>query len=117
MAETLTTRMPSRNGSGEVVEKEFIRVVFQSGLPKDVGINGCRVEDVLQLALDRLEEYQNGPLACEENEQAMQGLAFSIRALEERIRRRQEQGVLNTMARHETVRTEDWHEDFSATGA
>ena len=117
MAETLTTRINDRNGSGEIVEKEFIRVVFQSGLPKDAGINGCRVEDVLSLGLEKLEEYQNGPLACAENEQAIQGLAFAIRALDERIRRRQEQGVLNTMSRHETRRTEDWHEDFSATGA
>lgn len=109
--------MFNHNGSGEVVEREFIRVVFQSGLPKDVGINGCRIEDVLQLAMDKLEEYQNGPLACEENEQALQGLGFAIRSLEDRIRRRQEQGVLNTMSRHETIRTEDSHEDFSATGA
>ena len=117
MPETLTTRMPSRTGAGEVVEKEFLRVVFQSGLPKDVGINGCRVEDVIQLAVERLQEYQDGPLGCLENEQALQGLAFAARSLEERKRRREEQGVLNTMARHETLRTEDWHEDFSATGA
>src|SRR5580658_9303950 len=117
MVQSATTRMPSRNGAGEVVEKEFIRIVFQSGLPKDVGINGCRVEDVLTLAFDRIEQYQNGPLACEENERALYGLKFAMRALEERIRRRQEQGVLNTMVRHETVRTEDSHDDFSATGA
>ena len=117
MTQTPTLRMSSTRGAGEVVEREFLRVVFQNGLPKDVGINGCRVEDVIQLALERLNEFQDGPLACPENDQALQGLVFAIRALETRRQRRQEQGVLNTMARHETVRTEDRHEDFSATGA
>jgi hypothetical protein len=117
MPEAVTTRMPSRTGAGEVVEKEFIRVVFQNGLPRDVGINGCRVEDLLKLTMERIEEYQEGPLACRENEQALQGLRYSLRALEARIKAREEQGVLNTMARHDTVRTEDWQEDFSATGA
>ncbi|HWD37462.1 MAG TPA: hypothetical protein VG944_01320 [Fimbriimonas sp.] len=113
----MTTPTLSRNGAGEVVERPFIRVVFQSGFPKDVGINGCRVEDVVQLVIDRLEEYQQGPLECEENSQALQGLYFAVQAMEDRRRRREEQGVLNTMSRHETIRTEDWHDDFSATGA
>jgi hypothetical protein len=117
MSETAVTRLPSRHGSGELVEKEFIRVVFQSGFPKDVGINGCRLEDVLQLAAERLQEYQAGSLACEENEQALLSINTAIQSLQDRVRRRKEQGVLNTMARHETVRTEDWHDDFSATGA
>ncbi len=117
MTDTGITRSPSRHGVGEIVEKEFIRVVFQSGFPKDVGINGCRIEDVVQLAIERLEEYQVGPLACEENKQALRGLFIAKRSLEDRLRRREEQGVLNTMVRHETDRTEDWHDDFSATGA
>ena len=117
MPESVVPRPSSRFAAGEVVEKEFVRVVFQSGFPKDVGINGCRVEDVVQLAMERLDEYQDGPLGCEENEQAIQGLKFALRALEDRRRSRADQGVLNTMSRHETVRTEDFHYDFSATGA
>jgi len=117
MADTAKNRVPHPHGAGEVVEREFIRVVFQSGFPRDVGINGCRIEDVVQLAIERIEAYQAGPLACEENQQALRGLASAKRALAERLQRRQEQGVLNTMAQHETDRTEDWHDDFSATGA
>jgi hypothetical protein len=112
-----TARTANRSGAGTVVQNEFIRVVFQDGFPQDVGINGCRVEDVLLLAADRIGEYQAGALSCEENEQALQGIHLALRALEERHRRREEQGVLNTLGRHETVRTEDWHDDFSATGA
>ena len=108
---------PSERGEGVVMERDFIRVVFQNGLPRDVGVNGCRVENVLDLAIERLSQYQAGALACEENDEAIAHLRSAIQALELRRLRRQEQGVLNTMTRNETVRTEDEVADFSATGA
>jgi hypothetical protein len=40
-----------------------------------------------------------------------------MRAMESRKRRRIEQGVFSTMKAHIGIRTEDEHEDFSATGA
>ncbi len=110
-------KSPSLFGGGEIVEVPYIRVVFQSGLPKDSGVNGCRVEDVIRVALDKLDSFQNGLLACDENEEAIRYLKLAKQSLLQRIQRRQEQGVLNTMSRHETVRTEDDHDDFSATGA
>jgi predicted ribosome quality control (RQC) complex YloA/Tae2 family protein len=103
--------------AGRVVERPFIQVTFQQGLPQEVGVNGCRVEDVIEVAMARLEEYQLATLACEENEQALDALKHAKKALEERRRRRMEQGVFNTMAQHVINRTEDEHEDFSATGA
>ncbi|MGV3616888.1 MAG: hypothetical protein ACO1SV_16300 [Fimbriimonas sp.] len=109
--------MPDIAGAGQVLERPFIRVVFQSGFPKEVGINGCRVEDVIEVALERLLRYQQGPLACEENAAAIRHLEQAREDLELRKRRRQEQGVLNTMSQHETIRTEDEDEDFSATGS
>jgi hypothetical protein len=107
---------PSTEG-GEIMETDFIRVVFQKGFPSQVGINGCRVEHVLDVAAARLEEYQQGPLACAENEDALMHLRAARAALQERINRRKEQGVLNTMSPHQVTRTEDEDEDFSATGA
>jgi hypothetical protein len=107
----------SLNRLGEVVEKKFIRVVFQNGFPQEVGINGCRIEDVIQLAIEKLEEYQRGSLACAENEDALHALHLANRSLSDRFQRRKEQGVLNTMSRHQTIRTEDLEHDFSATGA
>ena len=109
--------MPDLAGAGQVVERPFIRVVFQSGLPKDVGINGCRVENVIDVAVERLIRYQEGVLACAENESAIRHLRLAREDLELRMRRRQEHGVLNTMAQHETIRTEDEDDDFSATGS
>ena len=111
----VTTRAATTGG--ELLETEFIAVVFQKGFPAEVGINGCRVEDVIDLAIRRIEQYQAGSMACEENEVALRNLRNSTQALRERIRRRQEQGVLNTMGKHESARTEDEDEDFSATGA
>jgi hypothetical protein len=103
---------------GELVEHgDFIRVVFQRGLPQTTGVNGCRVEDVITVALERIRKYQTGSLACEENEDAIVALRAALRAMESRKRRRIEQGVFSTMKAHIGIRTEDEHEDFSATGA
>jgi hypothetical protein len=110
-------KLQSTSGAGEIVETDYIRVTFQKGFPSKVGINGCRVQDVVAIAMDRLEEYQKGPLACEENEDALHHLHAAVQALQSRIRRRQEQGVLNTMTPHENTRTEDEEDDFSATGS
>lgn len=107
--------MPQTKRSGELVEKEYIRVVFQRGLVPDVGINGCRVEDVITVALERLRRYQEGQLACSENADAIQQLEGSLAVLQTRVKRRREQGVFNTTSPHS--RTEDQFEDFSATGA
>ena len=108
---------PNQGHHGDAVESEFIKVVFQRGLPREVGLNGCRIEDVIDVALGKLNQFQNGPLACEENAEAVRYLKLAKQSLLQRTQRRQEQGVLNTMTRHETFRTEDDHEDFSATGA
>ncbi len=103
--------------AGDLVERPFLRITWQKGLPSDTGVNGCRVEDVVEIVAQKLRSYQDGPLACEENDDALRGLQFAIEALEGRRRRRQEQGVLNTMDAHQTERTEDLDHDFSATGA
>lgn len=112
-----STKMASMRGGGLVVEREFVRVVFQSGFPQEVGINGCRVDDVIDVAIERLEDYQSGSLACEENEQAIRALLQAKHSLQQRTHRRQDQGVFNTMRQHRTVRTEDVIDDFSATGS
>lgn len=107
---------PQAVTEGDVYERPFVRVVFQRGLPQSVGVNGCRVDAVLEVAKDRLEAYQMGPLSCEENEEAIAHIRLALAALERRTRRRMEQGVINTMTRH-VSRTEDEHDDFSATGS
>ena len=111
---TMTTET---NVPGELVERPFLNVTWQKGLPTEVGVNGCQVADVLQIATEKLQAYQSGPLACEENAEALAALETASLAMAARKRRRKEQGVLNTMDAHESERTEDLDEDFSATGA
>jgi hypothetical protein len=114
---SLIEKPNTANAPGDLYERQFMQVTFQKGFPREVGINGCRVEDVIDLAIDRLEAYQRGPLACVENEIALNNLRSAVRAVYGRRRRREEQGVLNTMTQHVYDRTEDEHEDFSATGS
>lgn len=97
-------------------ENEFMSVRFQQGLPPEVGINGARVEDVIDLAIAKLETYQSGLLSCSENAEAIQALQASKDALKRRRQRRMLQGVFNTMSPH-VERTEDVLDEFSATGA
>ena len=103
--------------AGESVERPFIAVTWQKGLPGASGVNGCRVDDVLSVAAEKLQSYQSGSLACEENAEALRAIASALAALESRRRRRIDQGVLNTMSAHRTERTEAVELDFSATGA
>ena len=97
-------------------KNEFISIRFQNGLPPEVGINGVRAEDVIDVLIAKLLNYQDGNLACKENEQALESLQIARDALVRRRQRRQLQGVYNTLAPH-ADRTEDLHEEFSATGA
>ncbi|MDR3689457.1 MAG: hypothetical protein P4L46_08775 [Fimbriimonas sp.] len=110
-------KTPTFAGGGEIVESPYIRVAFQSGIPTEVGINGCRVEDVINVAIHKLERFQDGPLACEENAEALRFLRLARHSLADRIQHRKEQGVWNTMIPHMNDRTEDENDDFSATGA
>ncbi|OWU65244.1 MAG: hypothetical protein CBB60_005665 [Armatimonadetes bacterium Cent15-Ar3] len=97
-------------------KNEFVSIRFQNGLPPEVGINGVRAEDVIDVLISKLELYQQGTLACKENEEALASLLVARDALVRRRQRRQLQGVYNTLAPH-ADRTEDLHEEFSATGA
>ena len=117
MGQSVTRKPLLGDVGGAAIDRPYIHVEFQSGLPQVVGVNGCRVEDVIDVAIQRLQEYESGPLACIENEDAIVALRDARRALELRRLRRSEQGVLNTMYQHETHRTEDQEQDFSATGA
>lgn len=103
--------------SGDLVERPFLSITWQKGLPSEAGVNGCQAQDVVEVIAEKLRFYQAGALACEENEEALRGLQIALEALEARRRRRLEQGVLNTMDAHQTERTEDLEDDFSATGA
>ena len=93
----------SLDGSDAVIEKPFIRVTFQHGHPNEVGINGCRVEDLIDVAVERLLEFQGRDLRCEENAEALEHLHLAREAMVRRRLRRLEQGVLNTQRTHRST--------------
>jgi len=49
---------------------------------------GVTTEDLLAIALDRLECFQKGEFPCEENDVAIQSITYALSALKERSRRR-----------------------------
>ncbi len=88
------------DGSEAVVDTEFIKLVFQHGHPQEVGINGCRIEDVIDVLMDKLHKFQSRELACEENSTALYHLDMAREALRLRRRRREQQGVLGMNVVH-----------------
>lgn len=93
----------SMDGSEAIAKRPFIDIVFQHGHPNEVGVNGCRVEDVIDVLVDRLLDFQGRDLACAENAEALEHLHFAREALIKRQRRREQQGVLNTQKAHESA--------------
>ncbi len=88
------------DGSEAVVDTEYIKIVFQHGHPQEVGINGCRIEDVLDLLTNKLLDFQGRDLACEENAAALMHLDLAREALLLRRRRREQQNVLGQPEKH-----------------
>ena len=93
----------SMDGSEALVQRPFISVVFQHGHPNEVGVNGCRIEDVIDVLVDRLLAFQGRDLSCEENKDALEHLHLAREAMLLRRRRREAQGVLNTQKPHEAA--------------
>lgn len=58
--------------------------------------NGAFVEDIIRAAADRLEFYQAGKFACEENAQALSHLREALQILEARTKDREARGVEGT---------------------
>ena len=93
----------SMDGTEALVQRPFINIVFQHGHPNEVGVNGCRVEDVIDVLVDHLLAFQGRDLACEENATALEHLYHAREAMLLRRRRREQQGVLNTQRPHESA--------------
>ncbi|MBX3097196.1 MAG: hypothetical protein KF812_10060 [Fimbriimonadaceae bacterium] len=90
------------DGSDALVETDFVRILFQHGSPNEVGVNGCRVEDVIDILTQKLLDFQGRELACEENATALYHLQMAREALLLRRRRREQQGVLGDRSVHQS---------------
>jgi len=81
--------------------KDVTHIQFQHG-PRGVegSTPGVFDDDLLAILQDRLEGFQSGPYACEENQLALDGVKDAREALGLRVARRISQGVLGANATH-----------------
>lgn len=88
------------NPAGGVSQARGILVAWQNG-PLGTGAerqepNGAFVEDVIKIALGRLEFYQDSKFNCEENAIAINSLRTALQALRLRTAKRELRGVEGT---------------------
>lgn len=66
---------------------------FQNGPIGEVGVNGISIEALLAIAADRLECFQAGPFACDDNHCALEHVNVAMEILQSRTRDRIARGV------------------------
>lgn len=72
-------------------------IIFQCGGIPDKGVNGVTNEALLALVKDRLEAFQAGPFAAQENATALSNVNEALRALHKRTQARIKRGVEGQM--------------------
>jgi len=94
------------DGSDALVDKPYMRIEFQRGDPRETGLNGCTMEDVLEVLIQKLLDFQGRDLACRENAVALWHLAEAQEALVARANARAKQGVRGTKEPHVSAELE-----------
>lgn len=77
----------------------FSKISFQNGPIKEAGVNGCHQEDLIAIAIDRLEHFQKGEYACRENALALTKLEEAMHWLRHRTNKRVAAGTEGTSAK------------------
>lgn len=85
---------------GSDAAKPYISIKFQAGPLQEVAMNGCSIEDVIDVLTARLEGFQKGPFKCRENALAITKLEEAKHWLLYRTAKRQQQNVEGTNAAH-----------------
>lgn len=82
-------------------EESYINIKFQEGAIQEVGVNGAQIENVIDVLIERLEGFQKGGYPCRENALAITKLEEARMWLNERTRKRKEQGIEGKSEKHE----------------
>ena len=83
--------------------RDVTRIGFQHGPRGDAkSTPGLFDDDLLAILEDRLICFQSGPFACEENEQALNGIRHARFHLGQRVAKRIAQGVLGESKEHKS---------------
>ena len=101
------------DGSDAVVDRPNMFIRFQHGNPEEVGLNGCSLEDVIEVLVQKLLDFQGRDLACIENAVALYHLTSAQEALVARASRREQQGVRGTKRAHLSPKMEPKAPDLS----
>lgn len=82
------------------MREDYIDIKFQEGAVDLNGVNGCQIEDVIDVLVERLQGFQQGSFPCRENALAITKLEEARLWLNERTRKRKEQGVEGKDEKH-----------------
>lgn len=77
-------------------DETMLHVLFQNGPIKEFGVNGITQEALLAIVIDRLRCFQDGPFACQDNQDAMEHCIAALNHLQARTRARIARGVEGT---------------------
>lgn len=77
---------------------KFIDIKWQEGPVKEVGVNGCQIEDVLEVAAARLRELNVPPHNSRLNSLAITDIESAQNWLNRRTAEREARGVEGTSA-------------------
>jgi hypothetical protein len=75
---------------------EHATILFQNGPIAEAGVNGVTHEALIAIVMDRLESFQDGPYASQDNAEALDHLGRARACLERRTRERMARGVEGT---------------------
>jgi len=64
-----------------------LSLIFQNERPAETGLVGITMESLMAVCIDRLTDFQAGPFASSENEEALQHLEQAMAALQQRTKR------------------------------
>jgi len=84
------------DGSRAHIQNSHIDIKFQLGPVKEHGINGCQIDDILQILIERVEGFQKGPFSGRENAIVITKLQEAQHWLEHRTRDRERRNVEGT---------------------
>jgi peptidyl-prolyl cis-trans isomerase B (cyclophilin B) len=77
-----------------------LSILFQHGPIPEFGNNGITIESLLAICAHRLEGFQAGPFACDENSRALDHVNMALAALKGRTKTRVAKGVEGTEQKH-----------------
>lgn len=80
----------------DVGPEGYFTAMFQNGPIQEAGVNGISQEALLAIVQDRLEGFQSGEFANEDNEAALMHIKCAIAHLHKRTKERMARGVEGT---------------------